>query len=426
MKLFTSTAIAVAMSVTLPCVAAAQDSQSVGSTVSSNFRRDQNVSVRQRPRPDYEALGIKMGGFTAYPRLTLSANHDDNIYATAIDEEADTVWRVRPEVALRSNWSRHALGAYAAASFNRHADFSSENTEEYTLGVDGRVDIERGSTIVGSLQYEELTEARTSPTSPSAATSPVQYSLVVGSLNGVKEFNRLRLLASFDSKLYDYEDAHNAAGGVIEQDTRDRDEFRFGGKAEYAVSPDTALFLAVKGNKKDYDLAIAGRDSDGYTATVGANFELSQVIRGSLEGGYMKQSYDNPAYTDIDGFNALGRVEWFPTQLTTVTVNGARTIEEAVAVGAQGYIASTVNASIDHELLRNVLLSAQASYEDDDYRSIDRSDKRTGFGASATYLMNRNVALILSYSFLKQESSGSDKSSSFDDNKIAASLALQF
>jgi hypothetical protein len=40
--------------------------------------------------------------------------------------------------------------------------------------------------------------------------------------------------------------------------------------------------------------------------------------------------------------------------------------------------------------------------------------------------MNRTVALAVTYSFLKQDSSGADKSSSFDDNKIAASLALQF
>jgi hypothetical protein len=426
MKLFTSAAVAVALTVVVPCAASAQDNQSVGSTVSSNFRRDKNVSVRQRPRPDYEAIGIKTGGFTVYPRVTLSAERDDNIYATAIDEESDTIWRVKPEVAARSNWSRHALGAYASASINRYADFGSEDTEEYTVGVNGRLDIERGSNITGSLRYEDLYEPRTAPTSFAAAVSPVEYTLTTADVAGVKEFNRLRLLGSFNSKAYDYKDAKNAAGGVIEQDTRDRDEFRFGGKAEYAVSPDTALFLAVMGNKKDYDLAIAGRDSDGYTATVGANFELSQAIRGSLEGGYMKQSYDNPIYTDIDGFNALGRVEWFPTQLTTVTLNGARTIEESVAVGSQGYIAATVGAGIDHELMRNVLLSALVNYEKDDYRSIDRNDKRTGFNASATYLMNRNVGLVLSYSFLKQDSKGTARSSSFDDNKIAASLALQF
>jgi hypothetical protein len=426
MKLFTSAAIAVALTVVVPCAASAQDSQSVGSTVSSNFRRDKNVSVRQRPRPDYEAIGIKAGGFTVYPRVTLSAEHDDNIYATAIDEESDTVWRVKPEVSARSNWSRHALGAYAGASINRHADFETEDTEDYTVGVNGRLDIERGTNITGSLQYQDLTEPRTAPTSPSAATKPVEYTLVTTTLGAVKEFNRLRLVGAFDSKSYDYSDAHNAAGGVIEQDTRDRDEFRYSGKVEYAVSPDTALFLALVGNKKDYDLAIAGRDSDGYVATVGANFELSQAIRGSLEGGYMKQSYDNPAFTDIDGFNALGRVEWFPTQLTTVTMTGARTIEESVAVGSQGYIANTLTAGVDHELLRNVLLSAQGNYEKDDYRSIDRNDKRTGFNASATYLMNRSVAVVLTYSYLKQDSTGADKSSSFDDNKIAASLALQF
>jgi hypothetical protein len=423
MKLLTSAAIAVALTVVAPYAASAQ---SVGSTVSSNFKRDKNVSVRQRPRPDYEAIGIKTGGFTLYPRVTVSAEHDDNIYATAVDEESDTIWRVKPEMAVRSNWSRHALGAYASASINRYADFGSEDTEEYTVGVNGRLDVERGASVTGSLRYQDLTEPRTAPTSPAAATAPVQYTLVSANLNGVKEFNRLRLVGAFDSKAYNYKDAHNSAGGIVEQDTRDRDEFRYSGKAEYAVSPDTALFLALVGNQKNYDLTIAGRDSDGYTATVGANFELSQVIRGSLEGGYMKQSYDNPAYASIDGFNALGEVEWFPTQLTTVTLNGARTIEEAVVSGSPGYIANTVSAGVDHELLRNVLLSAQANYEKDDYQSIDRNDKRTGFNASATYLMNRSAALVVSYTYLKQNSSGTNKSSSFDDNKIAASLALQF
>jgi hypothetical protein len=423
MKLLTSAAIAVALTVVVPYTASAQ---SVGSTVASNFKRDKNVSVRQRPRPDYEAIGVKAGGFTLYPRVTVSAEHDDNIYATAVDEESDTIWRVKPEVAVRSNWSRHALGAYASASINRYADFSSEDTEEYTVGVNGRLDVERGASVSGSLRYQDLTEPRTAPTSPVAATAPVQYTLVSANVNGVKEFNRLRLVAAFDSKTYNYKDARNASGGIVEQDTRDRDEFNYSGKVEYAVSPDTALFLSLVGNTKNYDLAIAGRDSDGYTATVGANFELSQVIRGSLEGGYMKQSYDNPIYANIDGFNALGRVEWFPTQLTTVTLTGARTIEESVAPGSPGYIAGTLSAGVDHELLRNVLLSAQANYEKDDYQAIDRNDKRTGFNASATYLMNRSAALILSYTYLKQDSTGANRSSSFDDNKIAASLALQF
>lgn len=422
MKILTTAAVAAVLIATVPAAGVAQD-------LGSNFKRDKNTSVRQRPRPDYEAIGIKTGGFTLYPRVTVEAVHDDNIYATATDEESDVIWRVKPEVAVRSNWSRHSLGAFASASINRYSDFDTEDSEEYTLGANGRLDVERGSYLAGSLQYQELVEPRTSPQSPSAALAPVEYTLLSGNLTGVKEFNRLRVTGRLDTKTFDYADAANRIGGVIgviDQDVRDRDEFYYGGKAEYAVSPDTAVFASFTGNTKEYDVAAAGRDSDGYVATVGANFDLSQSVRGELEAGYMSQSYDNAVYDDIDGFSAKGRVEWFPTELTTLNVAGSRTIEESVAFGSQGYVSNNASIGIDHELLRNVLLAANASYGKDSYESIDRDDKRTGFNASAAYLLNRNVGLFLTYGYLKQESSGAASGASFKDNKIAASVALQF
>jgi hypothetical protein len=419
MRILTTAAVAAALMAAVPAVSVAQD-------LGSNFKRDKNTSVRQRPRPDYEAIGMKAGGFTLYPRVTVEAVHDDNIYAVATGEQSDVIWRVKPEVAARSNWSRHAVGAFASASVNRYADFDTENTEEYTLGFNGRLDVERGSYISASAQWQALTEPRTAITAgtPAGATAkPVEYYLWSGNLTGVKEFNRLRLTGKLDTKKFDYDDQGSL---TFNQNNRDRDEFYYGGKAEYAVSPDTAVFASLVGNTKEYDTAVAGRDSDGYVATVGANFDLSQAVRGELEAGYMSQSYDNPLYGDIDGLSAKGRVEWFPTELTTLNVAGSRSIEESTAPGSQGYLANSVSVGVDHELLRNVLLAANASYGKDKYEGVDRDDKRTGFNASAAYLLNRNVGLFLTYTYLKQESSGTAKGSSFTDNKLAASVALQF
>lgn len=419
MRILTTAAVAAALMAAVPAVSVAQD-------LGSNFKRDKNTSVRQRPRPDYEAIGMKAGGFTLYPRVTVEAVHDDNIYAVATGEQSDVIWRVKPEVAARSNWSRHAVGAFASASVNRYADFDTENTEEYTLGFNGRLDVERGSYISASAQWQALTEPRTAITAgtPAGATAkPVEYYLWSGNLTGVKEFNRLRLTGKLDTKKFDYDDQGSL---TFNQNNRDRDEFYYGGKAEYAVSPDTAVFASLVGNTKEYDTAAAGRDSDGYVATVGANFDLSQAVRGELEAGYMSQSYDNPLYGDVDGLSAKGRVEWFPTELTTLNVAGSRSIEESTAPGSQGFLANSVSVGVDHELLRNVLLAANASYGKDKYESVDRDDKRTGLNASAAYLLNRNVGLFLTYTYLKQESSGTAKGSSFTDNKLAASVALQF
>lgn len=419
MKLTTSAAAAALLVLAVPHVGAAQD-------LGSNFKRDRNVSVRERPRPDYEAVGIKTGGFTLYPRVTASIEGNDNIYATPNNEKSDAIWRVKPEAALRSDWSRHALNAFASASINRYTDFDTENTEEYTIGANGRLDIVRGANITGALQYQKLTEPRTSPDSPQAAVKPIEYSLITGNLTGVKEFNRIRLTGRLIDKDFDYDDARSASGAVIDQDVRDRNEVYYGGKVEYAVSPDTALFVSVLGNDKNYDLTTAGRDSKGYVATVGANFELSQLVRGEVEVGYMDQSYDLSTFADVNGLNAKGQIEWFPTQLATVTFNGARTIEESVASGSQGYISSNLGVTVDYELLRNVLLSGGVNGGKDNYQTIDREDKRTGANLSATYLLNRRVGLVLAYTYLKLNSSGLARGTSFDDNKLSASVAFQF
>lgn len=419
MKYLVSAAIAAVLAASAPHMVSAQD-------LGSNFKRDKNVSVRSRPRPEYEAIGVKAGGFTLYPRVTVSLEHDDNIYATQNDEQSDEIWRVKPELAVRSNWSRHALGAFASASVNRYSDFGGEDTEEYTLAVNGRADIVRGSNITGSVQYQALTEPRTSPQSPAASAKPIEYEKWTSRVTGVKEFNRLRLTGRVYDYDFNFDDGVTLGGAVVEQDTRDRNEFFFGGQADYAISPDTAIYVSLLGNSKNYDLATAGRDSDGYVAAVGANFELTEVVRGDINVGYMKQTYDNPAFSKIDGFSAEGRVEWFPTSLTTVTATGGRSIEEAVANGAAGYISNNLGVNIDHELLRNVLLSANANYGKDNYRNIDRDDERTGAGASVAYLLNRRVGVFLTYTYLKQDSSGLDDGTSFTDNKLAASVALQF
>lgn len=423
MKILASAAIAAVLVAAAPQIASAQSD-------ASSFKRDKHTSVRQRPRPDYEAAGVRLGAFIAYPRLTVDLERDDNIYAVAADETSDTIWRVKPEIALRSDWSRHSLSAFASSSINRYSDNGTEDNEEYTLGLNGKLDVVRGSFISGGLQYQKLTEPRSAPTSPVAALAPIQYELVTAALTGVKEFNRLRLTGDLNSKSYDYEDGRNAAG-ELDQDFRDRDQYRYGVKADYAVSPDTAFYVSLTGDSRRYDTDSA-RDSDGYILSAGVDFELAQAVRGQIDAGYMKQTYDNFVTStgrrvdDISGFSTKTKVEWFPTELTTVTFNATRNIDESVVANSQGFVSTTGSVAVDHELLRNVLLSGQANFGNDDYEGIDREDKRSGAKASVSYLMNRRVGVFLTYTYLKQKSEGANAARSFTDNKLAASLALQF
>ena len=401
-----------------------------GQSAESSFARDRNISVRQRPREGYEAIGVPLGAFMAYPKLALTAEHNDNIFATGTGEIDDMIWRVQPEVNITSNWSRHALAAYGRATINRYQDYGSEDTEDYSVGASGRLDVLRSASLSAAADWARLTEPRTSSSSPQSSVDPIQYDLTSMSLSGVREFNRLKVSGRYDYRNYDYEDGVTAAGAPIEQDDRDRDIQALTVRADYAVSPATAIFLELSKNWREYDLAPPAvtltRDSEGAQALVGANFELGALTRGEVGVGYITQEFDDPGFNDIDGFGARAQVEWFPTQLTTVTLTGSRTVEDSGIVGSSGYLSTNVGAQVDHELMRNVILTGQVAYGNDDYEGIDREDDRITAGVSGTYLLNRHVGVTVGYSYFDQDSGGAGGGNDFKVNKVGATLTLQF
>lgn len=415
---------------------AAQAQSGVGSLTQAQnaapdiFARDRSVPVRERPRPGYEARGLPVGTFTAFPTLQIDLEHNDNIYATRTGAESDWIVRVKPEVQLESGWSRHALGAYVRANIARHQDFESENFEDWGVGASGRLDVTRGSNIVAGVDHAKLTEPRTSSNTPGFAREPVEYEYDAAFLAASRVSGRVKLSARADVREFDYQNAISTTGAVIQQGDRDRTVTSFTGRADYAVSPATALFVQATSNSRDYRIAasptLPARDSDGYEILAGANFELGAVARGEIAAGYIDQKFDSAVYGEIDGVGARAKVEWFPTQLTTVTGVVSRTIEDAGISGSGGYLSTASGLRVDHELMRNVLLNFDVSVSRDDYEGIDRNDDRVQASVGGTYLLNRNVGVSLAAGRFEQKSKGAARGVDFDVNRVTLSLVLQF
>lgn len=416
-----------------PAIAGAQSMKSELQSAQagqSNFSRDRNIAVVERKHPEYEAAGLRLGAFFLFPKLTTAAETNSNIYGVSAGEQSDVIVHVQPDFSLESGWSRHALNVYGGASLNRYLDYDGENSDDWKLGVAGRLDIQRNASLSAGLETREMTEARTSTSSPAAAASPITYATTLARLAGVYEFNRLKLSGGVESLKYDYEDGRTTLGAVVDQDDRDRTVTQITGRADYAVSPDTAFFLQATSNERDYRMGIPAivdpKDSSGYTVLVGANFELSNLVRGEIAAGYLSQDYDQVVYKDVDGFGARAEVEWFVTPLATVTVSGARSVEDSGIVGAAGYLSNSGQVKIDYEAMRNVIVTGRAGYSTDDFQGIDRTDDRWDLGLSADYLLNRNVGISVGYSFQRQESAGAVAGTDFDVQKAAVALTLQF
>lgn len=78
-------------------------------------------TVLDRPRPAYTAAGLRLGGFLLEPALELRQSYVDNLLAEPDGGDADRVGQAAPELALRSDWPRHAVGLRGRARVTRHA-----------------------------------------------------------------------------------------------------------------------------------------------------------------------------------------------------------------------------------------------------------------------------------------------------------------
>lgn len=395
-----------------------------------NFSRSRNTSVQQRSRPDYEAPGIRAGGFLVYPRLELQVERNDNIYAVETLEQDDTIYRVRPGISIESDWNSHFLAAYARGSLNRYADFDTEDTDEYSLGGDGRLDVARFSNIGYGVDFTSSFEPRTAPDSPDNAVEPTGLDTGQAYISGSRSAGYVKLSGRADWRSFDYDDNRTGAGGLIEQDTRDREVISLSGRVDFAISPDTAFFFQATGNERSYDIAstaaLPNRDSSGAEYLVGASFELGALVRGEIAAGYIEQDFDEAAYADSDGYSARAQLEWFPSELTTVTAYGGRSVEDSATPGVGGLLSSSLGVGIDHELLRNLILNAKLTWGRDEYEGIDREDTRLGASLGGTYLINRNLGINATVSTLDSDSEGARRDIDFNVNKLAVSLVAQF
>jgi hypothetical protein len=385
--------------------------------------------VTERSHPGYDPVPVPIGAFIAQPRLDVGAEFNDNIYASQTAKTSDTIITVNPELDLASNWNRNSVSAFVRSGTRDYLKQSSETTTDYQVGGQGRLQAGSGQYSAGG-DTGELTEPRTSTQTSSVSAHPIRYQQSDAFLGAVEEFNRIRLTGRFDLADMDYHNGKTRTGTTVFEDDRDRTNTVYSGKAEYALSPDTAVFLAGSYNDHSYRLtppaAAVNRNSHGSTFVVGANFDLSHLLRGDVQVGYLKQDFASRTFSSISGLSAQGRLEWFPSDLTTVTLTGSRGIQDAAVTGSAAYVAEIANIQIDHELLRNVILVGRVGTENDAYKGVDRTDNQTNAYVGAKYLLNRLVGLNVGYTFLDQKSSGAAPGPKYTVNRFTISTTLAF
>ena len=339
----------------------------------------------------------------------------------------DLITVVHPSIAVKSDTANHSIRFHAGARIGRFADRGSEDFEDFDISADGRLDVLRTTRLFGLLRYQALHEDRSS-VDEANGKEPVEYGLASVSLGGMHEFNRLSLRLVGRARHLDFDDARTAAGAPIDQDARDRDVYSVMLRAAYELAPEYEGFIRTTYNFRDYDVAAdengVNRDSNGYEIVAGATADFTGVTFGEIFFGFLSQDYDDAQLNTVDGFSFGAKVTWNPTPLTTVKGWARRLVKETTQVDVSGVLHGALGFSVDHELLRQLLLHAEFSYASEEFEGSTREDDLFLAALSVKYMLNRNYFLRADYRFRRRESTVATEE--FDQNVFTVRFGAQF
>ncbi|MBI3419543.1 MAG: outer membrane beta-barrel protein [Proteobacteria bacterium] len=386
-------------------------------------------SVAQRPRPDFDPTPIDISSFQFFPSMTVAGYYDSNIYSTNTGAKDDVVWKVDPAFALVSNWGQHAVAITGLADINRYTNNNAEDFDDGVLQAEGRYDIAQQTWLDGALGYQRITEPRSSPNALGSAAAPTNYNLMTADVDAYRGVGQLKAKALYGFRYYDYESVSLVGGGSALQNARNRAYNRGGAEVSYDYTENFKPFVRGNYETRDYQTS-AQRSSNGYTVDVGATMDFGGITTGEAYVGYLNRDYYNFANNTVDAVDFGGRLLWNVTELTSVEGEASRSIEETTVGGVNNPAAATAildtgaSVTVTHELRRNVILEANAMYENRNYQSSTREDNVYGIGGGSRYFISRNFFADLTYDFTSQTSNS--PGSGYDRHIVLVRLGSQY
>lgn len=386
-------------------------------------QRDPDLAVATRSHPELEPLEIRIGTIILDPSLELGVQYDSNIYALERQPVSDVIATIDAVLSARTDWSRHGLTADVALLRRQYVRRDTESTTDYQLNAGGRLDAERGHLDIAA-DTARHTQARSEVDAPGAAARPIRYQTTGIAAVGEYPFGPLTTRAGIDWHRYRFDDARTIDGTPLPQRFRDRDVVTGLVRADLTINPALALYVSATGNQRTYRPGSTGRDSAGYTIEAGADFDITRQVRGHVQAGYLSQRGTAGRWT-ARGVSGRGKVEWFAMPVLTLTVEGGRSVEDSSDTDAAAYLRSDIDLRADYELLRSLILSAEAGYTWDRFQGSDSRARRPRIAASAQYRMGRHLVYQLRYQHLAQHASGVIGLRRFHDDQIMLTVQLR-
>jgi hypothetical protein len=389
-------------------------------------------TVTSRSRPEFNPLGLHLGEFFWFPRAELDESYNSNIFATTTHPTSDLITAFSPSFDLLSIFPRSGLNLHGGATLQDFAAHPAQNTQTGAVSADGRLDVTAGSSLFANAQVSHPYIAYGSPNSPGNIAQPVTYWNYLARAGYTQGGRRFSYGVDLGVAAAQYNAAPLVDGGVSPQSSQNSLISDAALHAGYEVMPDYLGYIRFDGSHNNYLRAVSVNSST-YRIDLGLQILPRHLIFGNVYAGYLVQNYVQSSLGSTSFPDYGGELVWTVTTLTTLTFDGLRTFYTGTPANSttitpgpagNGYLVSTIGVRADHELLRNLLLTLNATYETDNFQGITRTDNVVTAGTGFTYFVNRYLFLGGSFSYYRRSSTFA--SASYSQNILMLRVGAQF
>ena len=369
---------------------------------------------------------LEYGSFLIYPEYAADWMYDSNVYYTH-NPVGDHAMNYSLAVWAKSNWSRHALNFYAATDMARYARYTSENTNDARLSVEGRYDINTDTNFYGGIRRSSEHLDRESPDARNGIT-PTPYIQDKAYAGFFRHFERVSLRVAGTWQHLNFEDVPFLPGSggplrLINNDDRDRHQYTGGVRLGYELTPNLEPYVLAAADNRRYDNKPDDtgyvRDSRGQRYVAGLRWIMPKELKLDMFAGHMRQKYDDSQLASVSTPVFGGSMLWAATSKLGMWVDMDRTIEETtltqtlsdgpppVLIVASGYTNTYSSIGANYKLNDKFALRGNVSASKSKYNGLNRTDDYYGAGIGGEYRVSRNFLLHVNYAYRNLHSSSS-------------------
>lgn len=393
------------------------------------YDRGHNVSVAERPHPEYDALGIRVGSFILNPQLSTSLSYSSNVFNDNRNKKSDVFVGFEPYIAATSDWSVHQVRLVAAGDLRRYASQSLRNQDAWYVQQNGRIDVSSNITARIDTGVSKVYESPFSSDVVANLTVPSRYLNTNAAAQLTYDSGQSRVVGTISRNRFDFSDIRFGDGSRRSQRYRDRSAL--GGTLTYELGFTPSLSFYARGeiDRNDYDTLSFGqpnRDSTGYRAIVGSNFDIAGVARGTVGIGYSYRDFDaQGVYRNTKGFSVEARGDWFASELTTVGVLLQRRLVDVDLANVGSSWDNRVRVTVDHELLYNMIVTIGAEIAKREYPERSVSTDVYRVEASSRYQVTRWLGLSADVGYGSNQPNGTGLGNPFNELRGRVSIRIR-